>query len=1648
MTETDLKKVDLDFWKHELCDLPILEMITDKERAPILSSSRDVVTFEIDLDSVRNFRQLCLDHSVPLLSGLMTVLAICMCRHTTQSEICIGHNIVENKNYYDVAILLEINGNNSFLDILTLVARKMEDSYNHRRVKFADLVQSAALQPDSRRNLVYQSILNYWDGSQHHKRPDLCDNICEFILEIEDFGDVLKGSLHFSIDLYLRDTVERLVGHLLVLFRGVTREPSAAVDSLVMLTQEEVQEYIEWDTTDVDFGQFTRVDRMFEQITAKYPNQEALRMEGNFMTYEELNDAANSLANKLFVHGIEVNEKVGLVLDRSFDMFIAILAVLKVGGVIVPIDIAHTPMDRIEYMFSDSAVRFIVVHDVHESKLIEICDKFTMLSWSALMHEFTDELMFRPPEVDVDTEAVFGIFYTSGTTGRPKGVMNMHRNIFNLAKAYSKYSDIQINDRILQFASYSFIQSLRQIWPTLCSGACLVLVRNPLLFGDVINEEKVNKLVITASALSMLNSTKHPTLQVIQLGGEAVPMKLALAWNKQVKFMVGLGPTELTAHACCNPNITTTMNIGTPHDNVRCYITNSKMQLQPKGCMGELCIAGANVAKGYLNLEQATREKFIQNPFINKPEILYKTGDLALRLNNGNLSFIGRRDDQVKIHGYRIELAEIQRAIEKAEGVEKAAVLVKNDQLCAYVSPNTCNEADIKQFVASRLPKYMVPSHIVLLDRFPLNKNGKLDRAALPDPFTVVVQMDQHKRKKVPKSKMELLIAASFASVLNLSSNQQIFVSDNFFELGGSSLTVAILARHLSERTNMDISIVQIFELKTVEGIAEYLQAKEATSGNAAKRFYWSSAGSENLQNKERPIPFWMYNIMQSFCILVLFAIQIGPVILDVFAFRAILFFLNVPMYKAFVLIPAMLFATAVLSHILVISCKWLLVGRLKPGIYPMYSYTFFKWWLNRKIMSSNAFWLWLFSETPFYPLLMRLLGAQIGPNAQMDMVDMEEPDLVSIGSNFIGQFECAICTSEIIEKSLVLRNVTIGNRVCMGKRSIILPGSTIPDNVEISGGSSIDSTVTSKPGDLWSGCPAKCNGQRIVTQEDKLPPFIHSLGYNLGQVVAVWVLLLIIQWPFVFLAYIAYRISKYNFIAVPGFLGLCGAIPVLFAYLVVVIVAKWLLIGCVRPHHVYAGRCFFLRRWIVDRLLVNPIFSYMQPSFLTYCSVGPMFFRLLGVSIGWETWMAPPMFDAGCNVVSFGHNPHLGQHNVFFTATVSKEGVMFQSIQIGDHVTFGQRCIVSPDVSIGNKCTLGAMTYLPTGGSVPHNHTACGSPAILFETTLNTKGFTAQLQAMAKNELRRSISLPYDPATLRASMVRGSITGPSSIANVREAITDGCTAPQHYETRMSLFHDAAEESSFDSTPLVQRVMFSYVVYVAKLILPFAAFIIYTTILLCWKNDVFQTGDWTWLIILLPLTYLVAIFFVAMLLLLLTSLGLLNFRSGLMNYYSLGFLHWYIFTDVVFGWMQMIMTPISGTGLYITLLRVMGAEVGEGVYVDILGGLREVNNIVLRSGSVLLSRFIYAHYIDNGKLQFAPVIINENVCINKECMIMPLTTYEKQVTLRPYSSTVKGQIFQAHRIYQGHPATYVFDGSWQPRDNLDSVTLTPLHMKK
>lgn len=426
-----------------------------------------------------------------------------------------------------------------------------------------------------------------------------------------------------------------------------------------------------------------------------------------------------------------------------------------------------------------------------QTELQPLSYSLRFLQWSAL--DLTAKAVPPPPSVSPD--ALAGLFYTSGSTGVPKGVETSHANVHNLLHWWIRLVSLSPADKVLQFSSYSFIMSLRQIFPTLCAGATLVLPLASVDFGSAISTCGVTKAALTPSALATIDPQAATSLRVVQVAGEAPTLALAKAWAARLDaFYIGLGPTELTAHACNGRFLPDegVVTIGHPVSNAAVYITNEEGCVQPAGVVGELWIAGANVAQGYLNQPELTADRFITNPFDSKKPRLYRTGDFARRLSDGRVQFVGRRDAQVKIRGFRVEMREIVDAVlEGCATLQRAEVSLVDDRLVAFIAPDTGLGPDdldqLRQFCHRRLPAYMVPSQFVPLPAFPLNKNGKLDREALLVSARNAAAGGGAglRMGAAPSSPMQLQVCRAWAKVLQ-KSEAEFTCESSFFDMGGT----------------------------------------------------------------------------------------------------------------------------------------------------------------------------------------------------------------------------------------------------------------------------------------------------------------------------------------------------------------------------------------------------------------------------------------------------------------------------------------------------------------------------------------------------------------------------------------------------------------------------------------------------------------------------------------------------------------------------------------------------------------------------------------------------------------------------------------------------------------------------------------------
>ncbi|GAB3264619.1 hypothetical protein GCM10027347_31790 [Larkinella harenae] len=578
---------------------------------------------------------------------------------------------------------------------------------------------------------------------------------------------------------------------------------------------------------------------LFTEQVQQNPERVAITFNGEQISYQQLDEKANQLAHYLKNRGVHREVLVPICVNRSLEMIIGILAILKAGGAYVPIDPEY-PADRIRYMLSDVGSRVAVTDSQTKKMLAGIADGQTLIclsdDWALIDRES------KMPVADlIAPDSLAYVIYTSGSTGRPKGVMIEHHSLSNYIQHQSKEFDIQPNDAILQTSNYAFDPATEQIFLALCNGSALVLIRKEALFNpdevaDLLQTQNITHLHTTPSLLRFIPAAQYGFLKRVVAAGETCPPELAKAWAPLVQFYNKYGPTEATISAVqyryskeLAPE--QPVPIGKPIGNAQVYIVDENGSQTPTGITGEICIGGVGVARGYLNNPQLTAEKFMANPFSKLPgDRLYKTGDSGKYLADGNIEFIGRLDNQVKIRGHRIELSEIETVLETHPLVRQGVVLAQDDQnagqrLIAYVVVDKeVDQAVLKGYLAARLPEYMLPSLLVQLPELPLTANGKIDRQALVKPE--IERSSLSTLYLAPTSQTERNIAGVWAELLQL---DKVGAEDNFFELGGNSLLAISAITILKRRFGYTISITQLYQQPTVKRLAAFLGTENQT---------------------------------------------------------------------------------------------------------------------------------------------------------------------------------------------------------------------------------------------------------------------------------------------------------------------------------------------------------------------------------------------------------------------------------------------------------------------------------------------------------------------------------------------------------------------------------------------------------------------------------------------------------------------------------------------------------------------------------------------------------------------------------------------------------------------------------------------------
>ncbi|MDY6899688.1 MAG: non-ribosomal peptide synthetase, partial [Cyanobacteriota bacterium] len=665
----------------------------------------------------------------------------------------------------------------------------------------------------------------------------------KFVLVIAQNGDC---ACFYDENCYENIAIEKLLTSLTIFAEQLALNSHHNLANLSLISSQDWVKLEQWNNSDTVNRKNQLIHQLFEAQVELTPNAIAVQdiQHEQTLTYKELNQRANQLAHYLQSKGIEPDVLVGICVERSVEMMISILAVLKAGGAYLPID-SNYPTERIALIMSDARISLMLTQEPLINNLPEQETQIFCLDrdWDRLTNQNDQN-----PVSQTTPEHLAYVIYTSGSTGKPKGVMIQHDSLVNFTQAAVKNYSIVECDRILQFASISFDAAAEEIYPCLINGGTLVLRSEEMLssvthFLQNCRDWQITVLDLPTAYWQQIaieiktgNITLPASLRLVIIGGERVSPEHVKIWQTHVgdypQLINTYGPTEATVVATVYPitsnlNIHSEVPIGKPIANVQTYVLDRNLQPLPIGIKGELHIGGIGLARGYLNRPELTKEKFIPNPFLNSPwERLYKTGDLVRYLPDGNIEFLGRIDNQVKIRGFRIELGEIESVLNTHAQVNQAVVIAREDipvnkRLVAYlVTKNeTLTTKQLRQFIKSKLPEYMVPSAFVILDKLPFTPNGKVDTKALPVPDKSSIQLENN--FVPPSNPTEDILATIWSNILGV---EKIGIHDNFFELGGHSLLATQVISRIRQEFSVEMPLKSLFEKPTISGLSDSIQ--------------------------------------------------------------------------------------------------------------------------------------------------------------------------------------------------------------------------------------------------------------------------------------------------------------------------------------------------------------------------------------------------------------------------------------------------------------------------------------------------------------------------------------------------------------------------------------------------------------------------------------------------------------------------------------------------------------------------------------------------------------------------------------------------------------------------------------------------------
>jgi amino acid adenylation domain-containing protein/non-ribosomal peptide synthase protein (TIGR01720 family) len=852
----------LDYWQVQLGDEhPVLELPTDHPRPAMPSYRGTRYEFAVDAQLAEQLRATAQKHNITLFMLLLGAFNALLHRYTGQTDIRVGVPIA-NRNRAEIEGLIgffvntqvlrtKLDGQTRVDELLRAIKETALGAQAHQDLPFERLVEALKLERSLSQTPLFQVMYNHQpqvaDISSVSTASGLALGVIEWegrttqfdlTLDTYEKGGKLHAALTYANDLFDAATIARMAQHWIHLLHGMVADSQQRISDLPLLESAEYQRIVhDWNRADESFPQDLCIHQLISQQVAANPDALAVTFATTQLTYAELDGQANRLAHKLIELGVGPEVRVGVAMQRSGSLLVALLAVLKAGGAYVPLDPDY-PAERVAYMLEDSRARVLLTEQSVAATLTVAAETQVLLmddmSWTAYPAS--------APVTRVTPDNLAYVIYTSGSTGKPKGVAIAHRNVLALidwSKSVYSQEDIQ---GVLASTSVCFDLSVWELFVTLANGGSVIIARNALELPQLPARDQVRLINTVPSAINALQRDGQipPSVRIINLAGEPLKQSLvdALYQQSTVEHVYDLyGPSEDTTYSTwTRREAGGRANIGRPLKHTASYVLDADLQPVPQGVSAELYLAGAGITRGYLARPGMTAEKYVPNPLASNGERLYRTGDLTRYQADGSLQYVGRIDHQVKVRGFRIELGEIEARLLQQAAVHELAVLaqdgVNGQQLVAYIVPTDpalLDDADaqtslretLKAALRQHLPDYMVPAFLLFLAQLPLTPNGKLDRKALP-----AIDGSQQQREHVaPRTAMERALAAIWQDVLAI---DNVGLEDNFFELGGDSIvSMQVVSR--ARQAGIMLSPKDLFQHQTIRSLAQAARSGEQT---------------------------------------------------------------------------------------------------------------------------------------------------------------------------------------------------------------------------------------------------------------------------------------------------------------------------------------------------------------------------------------------------------------------------------------------------------------------------------------------------------------------------------------------------------------------------------------------------------------------------------------------------------------------------------------------------------------------------------------------------------------------------------------------------------------------------------------------------